>query len=611
MPKTRPTPLKLALAAAPFALGTAMFAATGGWQRGLRNMPSVPVPDENPITEEKRLLGKILFYDEQLSSDNTVSCATCHWHPAGGADPAPARHPGYDGLFHTEDDVFGSRGVIAQDENGDYRADPVFGLEPRVTGRAAPTVINAAFAPELFWDNRAGGLFADPLDGQTVIENGGALENQAVGPPMNSIEMAYHGRDWHQATGKLAHARPLALASELPKELADAVTDARTYPELFRRAFGDAEITPARIAMALGSYQRTLVSDQTPWDAWNAGDDTALTNEQLNGFFSMIGTCMRCHPAGQFTNHLSRNIGLRPIWEDLGLGGITGDPFDAGRFKTPGLRNGSLKTSFMHNGAIQTMREVIDFYADGPHFPDNLDPVMDGINLTEQQRVNMTDFLLNGMIDQRVANAQPPFDVPALYFMRGQPVDNPAVLSGTGRPMTSGHQPRVIAATPPLIGSDDFKLGLAGVPEGATAELVISAQPPVDGVVPADTVHGPFTATHPDGLEASATAHLPVPFSPALDTEVRYMQWRVTDPGSPEPALSDAVRVEYFCGFGACDTGCLADFNRSGAVDFFDLSAYLDAFASGDPGADLSAPVGVFNFFDLAVFLDAFRRGCP
>ncbi|MCC5824154.1 MAG: hypothetical protein LAT64_11385 [Phycisphaerales bacterium] len=614
MPPTRAQPFKPAfvLIAAPFVLGSAMFAATG-WQRGMRSLPVVPVPVENPITEEKRILGKILFYDEQLSSDNTVSCATCHWHPAGGAEPRPTRHPGFDGQYFTDDDVFGSEGIIAQDAEGNYQAHPIFGLEPQVTRRASPTVINSAFSPDLFWDNRAQGPFVDPLSGETVIESGGALEIQAVEPPMDTAEMAYHGREWPQVTGKLTHARPLALASELPQDMAKAVLGARTYPELFRRAFGDGEVTPARIAKALATYQRTLISDESPWDAWNAGDDTAMTTAQVNGFNAMIGgQCFRCHPSGQFTNHLSRNIGLRPIKEDLGMGEVTGSEFDAGRFKTPTLRNSALKPVFMHTGGIDTMLGVIEFYVFGPHFPENLDPVMlNGINLSEQQRLNMTDFLVNALVDPRVANAEPPFDVPRLHFMRGEPVENPMVLTGTARPLSSGQTPRVIAVTPPLIGSDDFKLGLTEVPEGAQGHLLIASAPPVDGQVIPEQVLGPFTATHPDGLAPAATAHHPIPFSPALDGQVRYMQWRVEDPGQPEPALSDVVRVEFFCGFGACTTGCLADFNRDGTVNFFDLSDFLAAFQAQDPAADLAAPIGVFNFFDLAVFLDAFQQGCP
>ena len=83
----------------------------------MAEMPVVPVPSENPITESKRILGKILFWDEQLSSDNTMACGTCHIPSNGGTDPRPAINPGFDYLFGTDDDVIGSMGVVHYDEN--------------------------------------------------------------------------------------------------------------------------------------------------------------------------------------------------------------------------------------------------------------------------------------------------------------------------------------------------------------------------------------------------------------------------------------------------------------------------------------------------------------
>ena len=77
-----------------------------------------PAPFENRTTAEKALLGKALFWDEQLSSDNTMACGTCHRPGAGGADPRLGRHPGPDALFHSADDRLGSPGVVRSDAAG-------------------------------------------------------------------------------------------------------------------------------------------------------------------------------------------------------------------------------------------------------------------------------------------------------------------------------------------------------------------------------------------------------------------------------------------------------------------------------------------------------------
>src|SRR5262245_66193908 len=93
-------------------------------------LPPVPVPVENPITEQKRVLGKILFWDEQLSSDGSVACGTCHRPAAGGADPRAGRHPGID--KGTIDDVMGSPGIASLDRDGKPPPPPLFGARPAV-----------------------------------------------------------------------------------------------------------------------------------------------------------------------------------------------------------------------------------------------------------------------------------------------------------------------------------------------------------------------------------------------------------------------------------------------------------------------------------------------
>ncbi len=109
-------------------------------------LPPVPVPPENPVTEEKRVLGKILFWDEQLSSDSTVACGSCHIPSAGGADPRQAINPGPDGIFSTDDDVTGSPGIVSLDENGQAIEHAIFGFDLQVTGRAAPGIFISMYS---------------------------------------------------------------------------------------------------------------------------------------------------------------------------------------------------------------------------------------------------------------------------------------------------------------------------------------------------------------------------------------------------------------------------------------------------------------------------------
>src|SRR2546426_991938 len=91
-----------------------------------------PAPPENPITPEKTVLGKILFWDEQLSSDNTMACGTCHQPRQGGADPNYTRQPGLDGHLGSADDIWGSPGVRLSDATGHYVPAPYYLFDRQV-----------------------------------------------------------------------------------------------------------------------------------------------------------------------------------------------------------------------------------------------------------------------------------------------------------------------------------------------------------------------------------------------------------------------------------------------------------------------------------------------
>ena len=393
---------------------------SGGGNGG--NLPPVPVPEENPIDPYKAVLGKILFWDEQLSSDNSIACGTCHLTERGGADERRGRHPGFDGIFQTPDDVFGSQGVVRRDSNGVPIEDPLFGFDVQVTGRSAPPFFGGLWDPSTFWDGRAEGPFVDPLSGDVVIPQGGALEIQALAPILSDVEMAKEGRTWAEVIAKLEVVPPLALAEQLPPDVAAVLANGATYPDLFERAFENGAIDPVNIAFAIATYERTLVADQTPWDAFIAGDVNAMTPEQIEGWDTFrFSACASCHSPPIFGSGRFNNVGLRAVFEDVGRQGATGNPSDRGRFKVPTLRNSGVRPKFMHTGEIGNVARVVDFYQPStPHFPDNLDPrVPVFIPLT--QRPALVDFLENGLTDPRVESGEFPFDRPTLWMETNLP----------------------------------------------------------------------------------------------------------------------------------------------------------------------------------------------
>lgn len=513
-----------------------------------QGLPPVPVPPGNPITADKANLGKALFWDEQLSSTRTVACGTCHRPETGGADPrsltAGSVHPGADGLFGTADDVRGSRGVIGNNSDGTYFAASPFGLSEQVTGRKTPSMINAAFhAGGLAWDGRATATFRDPISGEIVLNRNAALESQAAEPPINDVEMGHFGDDWTNVVARIDAARPLALASNLPAAL-DTWIGSADYRQLFQRAFGTPGVTASRILLAIATYQRTLISDGAPIDAFLAGNTAALTAQQRRGrnVFNGPGRCDLCHQGalfgGQPGPRMFLNIGVRPTAEDLGRGAITGNPADNGEFKVPSLRNVALRGRFFHNGGFTSLNDVVNFYNRGGDFRQNQTNLIRPLGLNPGQRADLVAFL-NALTDQRVANQEAPFDRPTLYTES----QNAPSVYGTATAGTAGTAPTFLGSEPPVVGNPNWTVGIAdGV--ASSAGLLMMSVAPGDGssvlgvaleIDPAAMIVvalGPLAPSTERGGYTSLVLSLPT--DPALAGASMYLQAALTDSGAPQ-----------------------------------------------------------------------------
>ncbi len=433
-------------------------------------VPPPPVPPGNPITTSKANLGKVLFWDEQLSSTRTVACGTCHIPSAGGSDPrtrtagAASVNPGQDGVFGTSDDVAGSLGVVTNNALGVMTKSAPFPFRAQVTGRKAPSMIMAAYSPTLFWDGRAGVSFDDPITHANVLPYDAALESQAAGPPASPVEMGHAGRDWNDVAARVLASKPLGIATSIPPAL-DAWIAGRTYSQLFLDAFGSSYITPTRIIEAIATYERTLVSDRAPVDV-----SGAMTKQQLRGavIFNGAGRCNFCHGGALFSDFAFHNIGTRPSTEDIGLAAVTGSPFDNGLMKTPSLRNVALRAPFFHNGSAATLADVVDFYDRGGDFHDNQDPAIAPIGLGPQEKADLVAFL-EALTDPRVKNETAPFDRPTLYTETNHV---PQTLR-SGAAGSGGFVPRWVALEPPFTGNDRFAVAVADGRGGAPAFLAL------------------------------------------------------------------------------------------------------------------------------------------
>jgi cytochrome c peroxidase len=533
--------------------GTAANGAIVGVQFPALEPP--PAPAANPVTASKAALGKALFWDEQLSSTNTVSCGTCHQPGFGGADPrtvvgdAASRNPGFDQIYGTPDDVFGSRGVPLNGADGNYYASQHFGLKDQVTGRKAPSYLNAGYARNgLFWDGRASEIFRDQLTNNILLDDLASLESQSAGPPVSDVEMAHFGRNWTHIATKIQNVRPLAVAWNIPAGLKNWI-GTRTYPELFEEAFGTPEVTPARIAMAIATHERTLISDQTPLDRW-ATQTESLTEQEERGKNLFIElSCSVCHDGALLSDHAFHNIGVRPQFEDRGRGGVTNVPFNDAQFKTPVLRNIDLQNVYMHNGRFSTLEQVVDFYNRGGDFSaENINPdLIRPLNMTPDEKADLVAFMRRPLIDPRVANETAPFDRPRLFTESNRVPE----ITGFGRPGVASTVPEAVAVEPPLLGNPSFTIAVKTSVRSGRAILVISENDPgILTSVPVGTLGNYAAQIIDSGFGYGfASVSLNLPYDPALVGRTFRGRWYIQDPRTRQRyAVSKLITFTIFKG---------------------------------------------------------------
>jgi cytochrome c peroxidase len=330
----------------------------------LAPLPLPTSPPENPTTPEKVNLGKMLFFDRRLSGDGTMNCATCH-------DP----------------------------ENGFADALPISLSYPTTRNwRNSPGLVNVAYRKTLFHDGRAT-----------------SLEEQALFPMMSPFEMN----------------RNLDYLEEVLKTVP-------AYVEAFQAVFGG-EITRQRVAMAIAAFERTLLSRDTPLDRHLRGEPGALSSRQRAGLDLFLGKagCAMCHNGPNLTDERFHNLGVpedpkaqedprvlatarfvgkvsgfpdyRTLREDPGRFLVTKDPADWKAFATPSLREVAATAPYMHNGALRTLEEVIEFYDRGGGVDPKKSPLLRPLGLSKEEKESLREFLATGL-----SGKMPKFRPPAI-----------------------------------------------------------------------------------------------------------------------------------------------------------------------------------------------------
>jgi cytochrome c peroxidase len=296
--------------------------------------PLPALPEDNPLTAEGFALGEALFTDRRLSGNETQSCADCH----------SARRA-------FSDNVARSRGANGQE--GLRNAMPLF---------------NLAWSPSFAWDG------SKPK-----------IRDQAIAAMTNPIEMAGD-----------------------PARVVAALRSDPAIVKKFSAAFGSADVTTDGIARALEQYLLANISADSRFDRARRGEVT-LTEEEKEGFALFMteydpvrgrrgADCFHCHGGPLFTDFAFKNNGLDRTSADPARQRVTGRPEDAGKFKTPSLRNVAVTAPYMHDGRFNTLEEVVAHYDHGVVRSATLDPNLakhpdDGLKLSAEEQHALVAFL--------------------------------------------------------------------------------------------------------------------------------------------------------------------------------------------------------------------------
>ncbi|WP_368507471.1 cytochrome-c peroxidase [Bradyrhizobium lupini] len=229
------------------------------------------------------------------------------------------------------------------------------GEDPKGLPLRSPTLIDVAFTQPLGWD----GKFRD-------------IESVTFGP----------------ITGR-------ANMNLTESELIDRLSTSSAYVDAFASAYGDSAITRPRIEAALATFERTIVAEESPFDRWIAGDETAISAAAKRGFalFNGKARCSDCHSGPSFTDGSFQDIGTAKDG-DIGRGRL----FPTSQklryaFKTPTLRNVAQRAPYMHDGSVATLEEVIELYDQGGIDRASRSPSIKPLSLAAEEKTELVAFL--------------------------------------------------------------------------------------------------------------------------------------------------------------------------------------------------------------------------
>ena len=363
----------------------------------------IPNDAKNSITKAKVELGKLLFHETFLGKNpkmdesmNSYSCASCH-HAAAGFQSGLLQGIGEGGIG------FGLRG------EGRVKSSSYLERDLDVQPIKSPSILNVAYQDVMLWNGQFG----------AVGSNAGTEANWTVGTPKENNSLGFEGVETQAIAGIGVH-----------RQLIDEdFIKSSSYKALFDVAFpNDTEdncYTKLNAALAIAAYERTVLSNEAPFQLWLNGDDFAMSDDELQGarLFFDKGQCYTCHSGPGLNGMEFHALGMNDLAGEnvltvideatkKGRGGFTGNSEDDYKFKTPQLYNLKDVDFYGHGGSFTSVRDIISYKNEAAHensdvSSNKLSSLFHPLNLTDEEVDLIALFVENSLYDPNLKRYQP------------------------------------------------------------------------------------------------------------------------------------------------------------------------------------------------------------
>jgi len=370
------------------------------------NFNSIPQDPKNSITENKVKLGKMLFHEAGLGVNpklnlgkNTYSCASCHFASAG-FQAGRQQGIGEGGIGFGINGEARTMGALYDEKNIDVQ--PI----------RSPTAMNAAYQELMLWNGQFGG----------TEMNDGTQWNWTEGTPKAKNNLGFEGIETQAIAGLEVHR--MAVTPELVDELG--------YKELFDDVFGDLPVgeryTTLNAGLAIAAFERTILSNEAPFQKWLNGDRNAMSSSELEGavLFFTKAKCVDCHTGPALNKMSFEAIGMKDLFqceettiatssdkiENKGRGGFTGNVEEEYQFKVPQLYNLKSSPFYGHGATFNSIKDVIVYKNNAIAENDNVPPHQlsehfNPLDLTNDEINKLTLFISKSLHDPNLDRYQP------------------------------------------------------------------------------------------------------------------------------------------------------------------------------------------------------------